>query len=54
MPSPTSNPAGQVQCGAELWSAELAEGETRIRKGERVQVVKVDGLRLKVRKVVKP
>jgi membrane-bound serine protease (ClpP class) len=48
------NPAGQVQCGAELWTAELAEGETRIRKGERVQVVKVDGLRLKVRKVAKP
>jgi membrane-bound serine protease (ClpP class) len=48
------DPSGQVQCGAELWSAELAEGESRIRKGERVQVLKVEGLRLKVRKVVKP
>jgi membrane-bound serine protease (ClpP class) len=45
------NPSGQVQCGAELWTAELAEGQARIRKGEKVEVVKVEGLKLKVRKM---
>ena len=47
------NPIGQVQSGAELWTAELADGSQRIRKGDRVQVVSVDGLRLKVRKMGK-
>ena len=42
---------GQIQVGAELWSAELAEGSAAIRKGDRVEVVRVEGLRLKVRKV---
>jgi len=42
---------GQVQVGAELWSAEAAEGSEMIRKGERVEVVAVKGLRLRVRKV---
>jgi membrane-bound serine protease (ClpP class) len=45
------NPGGQVQTESELWSADLAEGSGRVRKGDRVEVVKVDGLRLKVRKV---
>ena len=45
------NPAGQVQAGAELWTAELAEGQGRIRKGEKVEVVKVEGVKLKVKKV---
>jgi membrane-bound serine protease (ClpP class) len=44
------NPSGQVQSGAELWTAELAEGQGRIRMGEKVEVVKVDGLKLKVKK----
>jgi membrane-bound serine protease (ClpP class) len=44
------NPDGQVQSGAELWTAELAEGESMIRKGEQVEVVQVSGLTLKVRK----
>jgi membrane-bound serine protease (ClpP class) len=44
------DPHGQVQLDSELWSAELAEGEKRIKKGEPVEVVQVDGLRLKVRK----
>ena len=44
-------PAGQVQAAGELWSAEAVEGSARIRKGERVEVVKVDGLRLKVKKI---
>jgi membrane-bound serine protease (ClpP class) len=44
------NPDGQVQSGAELWTAQLADGESIIRKGEQVEVVQVDGLTLKVRK----
>ena len=43
-------PHGQVQLGGELWTAELAEGENAISGGDRVQVVSVDGLRLRVRK----
>jgi membrane-bound serine protease (ClpP class) len=45
------NPTGQVQVGAELWSAEAAEGSRKIRKGDRVEVVEINGLRVKVRKV---
>ncbi len=45
------NPRGQVQAAGELWSAEPAEGSGRIRKGDRVQVVQVEGLRLKVKKL---
>jgi len=44
-------PTGQAQVGSELWTAELAEGQGRIRKGERVEIVKVEGLRVKVRKL---
>jgi len=44
-------PTGQVQLGSELWTAEAAEGSEKIRKGDRVEVVEVQGLRLKVRKV---
>ena len=44
------DPTGQVQSGAELWTAELVEGQGRIRKGETVEVVKVQGLTLKVKK----
>ena len=44
------NPTGQVQSGSELWTAELVEGQGRIRKGETVEVVKVQGLTLKVKK----
>ncbi len=42
---------GQVQVGAELWSAEVVEGSETIRPGDRVEVVEVRGLRLRVRKV---
>jgi membrane-bound serine protease (ClpP class) len=45
------NPMGQVQLGSELWTAEAAEGSGKMRKGDRVEVVEVVGLRLKVRKV---
>ena len=41
---------GQVQLESELWSAEPAEGSEKIRKGDRVEVVEVRGLRLKVKK----
>lgn len=44
------DPSGQVQVASELWSAELAEGEDPIEMGERVQVVRVLGLRLVVKK----
>lgn len=44
-------PHGQVQVRSEQWSAELAEGEKRIRKGQSVEVVEVKGLRLKVRRI---
>jgi len=47
----TFNPTGQVQVGSELWTAEADEGSRKIRKGDRVEVVEVKGLRLKVRKV---
>jgi membrane-bound serine protease (ClpP class) len=43
-------PTGQVQAAGELWSAEAVEGSRKIHKGDTVEVVKVEGLRLKVRK----
>jgi len=47
------DPLGQVQAGSELWSAVLAEGSGKVLAGESVEVVGVDGLRLKVRKATK-
>ena len=44
-------PAGQVQVGSELWTAEAVEESRKIRKGDQVEVVEVKGLRLKVRKI---
>jgi membrane-bound serine protease (ClpP class) len=44
------NPKGSVQVGGELWSAELEEGSAYLPSGTRVVVVKVDGLRVIVRK----
>jgi membrane-bound serine protease (ClpP class) len=43
-------PNGNVQVGGELWGATLAEGETEILPGEEIEVVRLDGLRLVVRK----
>jgi len=43
--------SGQVQVGSELWTAEPDQGSGKIRKGDRVEVVEVKGLRLKVRKI---
>ena len=42
--------AGQVQVDSELWSAEKAEDSDAIRKGDKIEVVKVDGLKLVVKK----
>jgi len=42
---------GQVQLQSELWTADKAEASERIRKGDKVEVVEVKGLRLKVRKI---
>jgi membrane-bound serine protease (ClpP class) len=44
------NPKGSVQLGGELWSAELEEGAIKLPAGTRVEVIKVDGIRLVVRK----
>jgi len=45
------NPVGQVQAAGELWSAEAVPGSGKIRKGDRVEIVKVEGLHLKVKKL---
>jgi membrane-bound serine protease (ClpP class) len=45
-----SEAGGQVQLQSELWSAEAVEDSAKIRKGDKVEVVEVKGLRLKVRK----
>jgi membrane-bound ClpP family serine protease len=42
--------AGQVQLESELWSAESVDESQPIRKGDKVEVVEVSGIRLKVRK----
>jgi len=41
---------GQVQLESELWSADAVEDSEKIRKGDKVEVVGIKGLRLKVRK----
>ena len=42
--------SGQVQLESELWSAESASESEKISKGDRVEVVEVSGIRLKVKK----
>ena len=42
--------SGQVQVDSELWSAEKAEGSDSIGKGDKIEVVKMDGLKLVVKK----
>ncbi len=44
-------PDGMVRVGSELWSAQKADSTEAISKNERIEVVQVEGLRLKVRKV---
>ena len=42
--------SGQVQMGSELWSAEAVPESEKIGKGDKVEVVEVKGLRLRVKK----
>lgn len=44
--------AGQVQLESELWSAESVEKSDKISKGDKVEVVEVKGIRLKVKKKI--
>jgi membrane-bound serine protease (ClpP class) len=46
-----SDSGGQVQLQSELWTADATDDSKKIRKGDRVEVVEVKGLRLKVRKI---
>jgi len=45
-------PQGQVKLGGELWTAELVDGAEALSAGDQVEVVAVDGLRLRVRKML--
>ncbi|MCF6278390.1 MAG: nodulation protein NfeD [Anaerolineales bacterium] len=45
------SPSGLVRVGSELWSAEKADETETISKGERIEVVAVEGLRLKVKRI---
>lgn len=45
------SPHGEVQLKSELWSADLADSNETIHAGDKVEVVSVEGLRLKVRKI---
>jgi len=45
--------SGQVQLASELWTAELAEDGEAIPRGTRVEVIEVQGIRLKVRALLK-
>jgi membrane-bound serine protease (ClpP class) len=45
------NPTGQVQAAGELWTADLAEGAEPVQTGDRVEVVSVRGMRVKIRKL---
>jgi membrane-bound serine protease (ClpP class) len=47
-------PVGQVQVAGELWSAELEDGAPPVATGERVTVLRVEGLRLRVRRLDRP
>ena len=45
------NPVGTVQLGSELWTAVLEDGSSPAPKGSRVEVMSMDSLRIRVRKV---
>ena len=46
------NPEGQVKLGGEVWSAECIEGHWPVLKGERVKVLKIEGVHLIVRPLI--
>jgi membrane-bound serine protease (ClpP class) len=43
-------PHGSVQMAGELWTAELEQGEAPVEPGEKVEVVRMEGVRLVVRR----
>ncbi len=45
------NPRGTVQAGGEQYTAELAEGETAISRGSMVEIVAMEGIRVRVRRL---
>ncbi|NVM29918.1 MAG: hypothetical protein HWN65_13835 [Candidatus Helarchaeota archaeon] len=45
-------PDGQVTLGGEVWSAECIEGHWPVLKGERVKVLKIEGVHLIVRPLI--
>jgi membrane-bound serine protease (ClpP class) len=45
------SPAGQIQLGGEQWTAELVDGGGTAGRGSKVEVVRVEGLKLFVRVV---
>ncbi|MEK6222686.1 MAG: NfeD family protein, partial [Chloroflexota bacterium] len=45
------NGLGKVHMRGELWTAELMDNKKPIKDGERVEVIEVEGLRIKVRKI---
>ena len=46
-------PQGMIHVAGELWSAVIESGASELKVGERVEVIAVDGLRLRVRPVVR-
>jgi membrane-bound serine protease (ClpP class) len=49
----TLAPQGMIHVAGELWSASIEPGSSELQSGERVEVVGVDGLRLRVRPLVR-
>ena len=49
----TLAPQGMIHVAGELWSAVIEPGVSDVKSGERVEVMGVDGLRLRVRPVVR-
>jgi membrane-bound ClpP family serine protease len=45
------NPRGIVYLMGEHWSAELVDGTGPLAEGEKVEIIKVDGLTVKVKRV---
>jgi len=45
------NPRGTVQAGGEQYTAELAEGETAIARGSMVEIIAMEGIRVRVRRL---
>ncbi len=48
------DPVGSVRVLGEIWQAELESGEELLPAGEKVEIVQVDGLRLRVRALREP